>query len=112
MTASLLFPLLLSAVMLWSAGLALVGPRFIREAFAHWGYSDGLRITVGVTELVAAIALLFAPYRIVGCALAVVILLGVIVTFVRDRTLMRVEYPLVLLVFTLIIAAQTSGLIR
>jgi hypothetical protein len=111
MIGSLLLPILLSAVLIWAGGLNLAGPSFIRAEFAGWGYSDGLRIAVGLTEWVAAIALTFAPFRIVGCILAMLILLGVIVTLIRHRSLMRLEYPLVLLALTLMVAAQTFGLI-
>jgi len=111
MIGGLLLPILLSVVLIWAGGLNLAGPSFIRAEFAEWGYSDGLRITVGVTEWVAAIALIFAPFRIGGCILAMLVLLGVTVTLIRHRSLMRLEYPLVLLALTLMVAAQTLRLI-
>ena len=111
MAGGLLLPILLSAVLIWAGALNLTGPGFIRAEFARWGYPDGLRIVVGVTEWAAAIALIFVPLRIIGCALAVIVLLGVAATFVRDRSLMKLEYPLVLLALTLVVAAQTLGLI-
>src|SRR5882757_6066685 len=111
MIGGLLLPILLSAVLIWAGALNLAGPGFIRADFTKWGYSDGLRIAVGVTEWAAAIGLMFVPVRIVGCALAVIVLLGVTATFVRDRSLMRLEYPLALLALTLVVAAQTLGLI-
>ncbi|MBR0869442.1 DoxX family protein [Bradyrhizobium tropiciagri] len=111
MISSHLLPILLSAVLIWAGGLNLAGPDFIREEFAKWGYSDGLRMSVGLAEWAAAIALIVVPFRMLGCALAAIILLGVIVTFARDRSLMRLEYPLVLLAIDMMIAVQTLGLI-
>ena len=112
MISNLLLPILLSAVLVWAGGLNLAGPDFIREEFAKWGYSDGFRISVGLAEWAAAIALIFVPFRILGCVLTTIILLGVVGTFVRDRSMMRLEYPLVLLALTLMVAAQTLGLIN
>jgi uncharacterized membrane protein YphA (DoxX/SURF4 family) len=100
---------LLAVVFIRAGWLNLFAPDFIRAEFKSWGYSDRLRIAVGATEWAAAIVLLIPSVRLIGCALAIVIILGVIVTFLRHREFMRLEYPAVLLSIILLVAAQTLG---
>jgi DoxX-like protein len=102
---------LLAVVLVWAGGLNIVAPDFIRSEFKGWGYPDWLRVGVGVTEWAAAVSLLFPATRSIGCALAVMVLLGVIVTFLRHGERMRLEYPLVLLALVLWVGARTVSLI-
>lgn len=111
MTADLLLACLLSAVLIWAGALNVLGPAFIREEFEAWGYPNWFRIAVGLTEWVAAVCLVIPALRMTGCVLATAVLVGVVGTFWRDRQKMRMEYPLVLLALTLIVAARSSGVI-
>ena len=107
-TADLL--LVLIALLLARAGwLNLAAPDFIRAEFKAWGYSDRLRVTVGVLEWTAAAALLIPPSRLIGCAVAVAIIVGVLATLLWQREFKRLEYPAVLLVLILLIIANTLG---
>lgn len=96
--------ILLASVLAWAGCLNLAGPNFIREEFKAWGYSDRLRILVGVLEWISAAALLIESLRLIGCAIAITIMLGVLVTLFRQRVFMRIEYPLVLLALLLLVA--------
>src|SRR3954451_6423405 len=88
----------LAAVFVSAGGLNLVGPGFIRDEFESWNYPPWLRTSVGVLEGVAAILLVWPRFRrLIGRLVAMIVLLGVIITLLRDRQLMRLEYPLVLL---------------
>lgn len=102
-----LIVLLLSAVLIWAGGLNILAPGFIRDEFRGWGYPDWLRVGTGVTEWLAAVALVYSPLRLLGCGLALLVLIGVIVTFARTRQWMRMEYPLVLLALVLWVGAAT-----
>jgi|SRR5882724_7377487 len=103
---------LLTIILIRAGWLNLFGPDFIRAEFKDWGYSDRLRMAVGLTEWVAAIALLSSSLRLIGCVLAIVVMLGVIITFLRHREFMRLEYPTVLLVLISLIAAQAAGVMQ
>jgi uncharacterized membrane protein YphA (DoxX/SURF4 family) len=99
-----------AAVFVWAGGLNLVGPGFIRDEFESWNYPPWLRTSVGVLEGLAAILLVWPRFRLIGCLVAMIVLLGVIITLLRDRQLMRLEYPLVLLALAAIIAISAAGL--
>ncbi|WP_315832079.1 DoxX family protein [Bradyrhizobium prioriisuperbiae] len=101
--------ILLAVVMARAGWLNLTAPDFIRAEFRAWGYSERLRIGVGVLEWIAAAALLIPSLRPIGCAIAVIVLLGVIATLWRHREFMRVEYPALLLAVTLLTAAHAWG---
>ena len=47
---------------------------------------------------------------LIGSLVGIVVLLGVILTLLRDRQLMRLEYPLVLLALAALIASSAAGL--
>lgn len=109
MTIPDILSILLAVVMARAGWLNLSAPDFIRAEFRAWGYSDRLRVAVGVLEWIAAATLLIPPLRLIGCGVAVVILLGVLATLWRHREFMRLEYPVVLLVVTLLTAAHMRG---
>lgn len=111
MTADGFIAALLSVVLMWAGALNVFAPAFIRAEFSGWGYPDWLRVAVGLTEWAAAIALSFASMRLIGCALAAIVLFGVIVTFLRDGQRMRLEYPLVLLALVLWLGARSTGVV-
>jgi len=68
------------------------------------GYSDRFRQMVGVLEWIAAAAVLLQPLRPIGCAIAIAVMLGVLVTLFWQRQFMRLEYPLVLLALLWLVA--------
>lgn len=108
MTDSLL-AWMLAAILVWAGALNVVGPGFIRAEFEAWGYPAWLRIAAGLAEWSAALALLFPPTRVLGCALAIAVLLGVLATLARYRQWMRLEYPLVMLFLSVWIGARAVG---
>src|SRR5882757_4079764 len=107
MTIGQILVALLTLVLVRAGWLNLFAPDFIRDEYKRWGYSDSLRIAVGITEWIGAITLLIPSVRLIGCALAIAVLLGVVLTFLRHREFMRLEYPAMLLSITLLGAAQT-----
>ena len=109
MAADSFIAALLSIVLVWAGALNVFAPAFIRAEFKGWGYPDWLRVAVGLTEWAAAIALMIPAIRLGGCAVATAVLLGVVVTFLRDGQRMRLEYPLVLLALVLWLGARSAG---
>ena len=99
-----ILPILLAAVLAWAGCLNLAAPEFIRAEFRAWGYSDRFRQMVGALEWIAAAALLLQPLRPIGCAIAIAIMLGVLVTLFWQRQFMRLEYPLVLMALLWLVA--------
>ncbi len=103
MTIASMLAILLAAALAWAGCLNLTGPDFIRAEFKAWGFPDRLRIVVGALEWTAAAALLIPPLRLIGCVIAIGILLGVLATLFRQRQYLRLEYPLVLLSLVLMV---------
>jgi uncharacterized membrane protein YphA (DoxX/SURF4 family) len=99
---------LLVAVFLWAGTLNLLGPAFVRNEFARWGYPSALRIAVGCAELAAALMLVAPATRPMGGALATLVLAGVIVSLWRTREWMRMEYPLILGALTVLILVPAT----
>jgi uncharacterized membrane protein YphA (DoxX/SURF4 family) len=101
---------LLACIFVWAGALNIVGPKFIRDEFHSWHYPPWLRLAVGASEWLAAVLLIWPRFRLIGCLVGVIVLLGVIVTLLRARQLMRLEYPLVLLALAVLIASSAAGL--
>ncbi|WP_334389622.1 DoxX family protein [Bradyrhizobium sp. AZCC 2262] len=99
--------ILLAVVLVRAGWLNPVAPDFIRAEFKAWGYSDSLRKTVGALEWISAAALLMPPLRMIGCAVAIAITLGVLVTLSRQREFMRLEYPVVLMALVLLVVVDS-----
>ena len=94
--------LILAAAMVVGAALNLIGPGFIRDEFARWGYPPLLRVAVGGAEAVAAVLLVLPATRAFGAGLALAVLAGVVFTLARDRAWLRLEYPVVLVILSLL----------
>jgi hypothetical protein len=58
----------------------LAGPRFVRDAYDRWEYSQNLRFIVGFLELIAALWLADPAFRLWGIGLAAVINFGAVIT--------------------------------
>lgn len=96
---------LLAVVFLWAGALNLTGPSFVRAEFDKWGYPAFMRIAVGLVEISAA-AMLFWPHgQRSGAAIGGVVLVGVVVSLLRTREWLRLEYPAVLLVACVLLVA-------
>ena len=89
---------LLAVVMLFAGGLNLLGPAFVRDEFARFGFPPWTRLAVGGLEWVAALLLVLPGWRAIGAGLAALVLLGVLAVLAREGAWMRLEYPGVLLV--------------
>lgn len=81
-----------------SAGIVnLTGPSVIRAEFGKWGYPNGFRVVVALVESGGSLLLLMTKTRFIGNSILLVVILGVLVSFVRTREWMKIQYPLVLL---------------
>jgi uncharacterized membrane protein YphA (DoxX/SURF4 family) len=110
MTLADLLAWLLACLFVWAGALNIIGPKFIRDEFDSWHYPPWLRLAAGAAEWLAAFLLVWPQFRLIGCIVGMVVLLGVILTLLRDRQLMRLEYPLVLLALAALIASSAAGL--
>jgi GNAT superfamily N-acetyltransferase len=63
----------------------LSGPRFLRNAYASWDYSQAVRIVTGVLDIVAASMLIDPDLRGWGIGLAAVLTFGSVVTLLNHR---------------------------
>jgi len=86
----------LAAIFLWSAGLNLSGPDFVREEFEKWNYPSWLRFVVAAMEVAAAVLLVMSGARNFGALLALAILAAVIFSLGRTREWLRMQFPLLM----------------
>ena len=77
--------LLLAALFGVIGGVQLAGPRFLRDAYARWEYSQGLRIVTGLLDIAAAVMLADPDMRGWGIALGAVLIFGSVVTLLNHR---------------------------
>ena len=63
----------------------LVGPRFLRDAYQRWDYSQYLRIVTGFLDLAVAAMLLKPQERGWGIALGALLIFGSVVTLLNHR---------------------------
>ena len=75
---------LLMAAFLGAGLLNLIGRKQLRETYARWNYPENYRYATGVIYIGAAI-LLAGPYRMLGLALAAMLLFLLIVTLLDHR---------------------------
>lgn len=61
----------------------LAGPRFVRDAYDRWEYSQCLRLIVGFLEIIAALWLADPACRLWGIGLAAIINFGAVVTLLN-----------------------------
>lgn len=90
------FAIILAAAIGWNGLLNLYGPSFVLRSFDEWGFPHHFNLFVGLWELAAAALIVFPPTRDAGAALAAICLFGALVMIARDRTWLKLEYPLVL----------------
>ena len=80
------FACLLLAVVFAAIGVVqLLGPRFLRNAYARWEYSQAVRIVTGVLDIVAAAMLIDPDLRGWGIVLGAVLTFGSVVTLLNHR---------------------------
>jgi hypothetical protein len=63
----------------------LLGPRFLRDAYARWEYSQSLRIVTGILDIATAALLADPDLRGWGIALGGVLTFGSVVTLLNHR---------------------------
>src|SRR5262245_11030044 len=63
----------------------LTGPRFLRDAYEHWDYSQYLRIVTGFLDLAVAVMLVNPHERGWGIALGALLTFGSVVTLLNHR---------------------------
>ena len=77
---------LLLAMLFAAIGVVqLSGPRFVRDVYARWDYSQAVRIITGVLDIVAAAMLISADLRGWGIALGAFVTFGAVVTLLNHR---------------------------
>lgn len=77
---------LLLAMLFAAIGVVqLSGPRFVRDAYASWDYSQAVRVVTGVLDIVAASLLIDPDLRIWGIGLGAVLTFGSVVTLLNHR---------------------------
>ena len=80
-----LVALLLTMAFALIGAVQLIGPRFVREAYKRWDYSQRLRIMTGILDLAAAVMLTDSGLRGWGIALGAVLTFGSVVTLLNHR---------------------------
>jgi len=63
----------------------LAGPRFLRDAYRNWDYSQRLRVVTGLFDIVVAVMLEESSVRGWGIALAAILTFGSVVTLLNHR---------------------------
>ena len=76
---------LLMAALAGSGLLALIGGKILRDTYARWSYPESYRYATGIVYIAAAILLAAPAYRLLGVALASMLLFVLIVTFLDHR---------------------------
>ena len=93
------------AVVLGVIGVVqLIGPRFVRDAYARWDYPQRLRVLTGALDLAAAFMLLLPALRGWGIAVAAILTFGSVIVFLSHRQY-RSAVPAIGLMVLLIPAA-------
>ena len=74
------------AVLLGVIGIVqIAGPRFLRDMYRRWDYSQGTRLVTGLLDIVAAMMILEPSMRGWGIALAAILTFGSVVTLLNHR---------------------------
>jgi hypothetical protein len=63
----------------------LAGPRFLRDAYRSWDYSQGVRIVTGLLDIATAVMLADPTRRGWGIALGAILTFGSVVTLLNHR---------------------------
>lgn len=77
--------LLLAALFAIIGVVQLLAPRFLRDAYARWDYSQAVRVVTGVLDIVAAAMLIDPDLRAWGIGLAAILTFGSVVTLLNHR---------------------------
>ena len=77
--------LLLAALFAVIGVVQLSGPRFLRDAYASWDYSQAVRVVTGVLDIAAAVMLIDADLRGWGIGLGAFLTFGSVVTLLNHR---------------------------
>jgi hypothetical protein len=76
---------LVMAALVGAGLLALIGGKILRQTYARWNYPDSYRYATGIIYIGAAILFAVPTYRILGVALASMLLFVLIVTLLDHR---------------------------
>ena len=83
--APTLIPSSLAAIFAVVGIVQLAGPRFARDAYRGWGYSQGLRLVTGLLDIAAAAMLVEPSLCGWGLVLAAILTFGSVVTMLNHR---------------------------
>ena len=75
----------LAAIFMAIGLVQLAGPRFVRNAYDHWDYPQGIRLVTGLADIAAAVMLAQPGSRGWGIALAALLTFGSVVTLLNHR---------------------------
>ena len=84
--------------------IQVIGPKFARDAYRNWGYSQKVRVLTGLLDIAAALMLVDPSLRGWGIALAAVLSFGSVVIFLNHRQY-RYAMPTIALMVALVPAA-------
>ena len=76
----------------------LAGPRFVRDAYRGWSYSQGLRLATGLLDVAAATMLAQPSLRGWGIVLAAILVFGSVVTMLNHRQFVGAAWAILLMV--------------
>jgi putative oxidoreductase len=79
--------ILLAALFALQAVMKLGGATVWVARFRAWGYPEGFYLVVGAMEAIGALALVIPKTRLAGACLLAIVMVGAIVTHVRNREL-------------------------
>jgi hypothetical protein len=100
---------LLAVVFGFSALVHLVGAQFLVEAYEAWQYPEGLRLTVGALQLVAAVAILMPRHATPAAAVLAMLMGGAVYTHLALGRPYLAFFPLVLLIAALYVGWERSA---
>ena len=75
----------------------LAGPRFLRDAYRGWNYSQGLRLATGLLDITAAVMLVEPSLRGWGIVLAAILTFGSVVTMLNHRQYVYAAWALLMM---------------
>jgi uncharacterized membrane protein YphA (DoxX/SURF4 family) len=104
-----LVPWLLAVFFVLAGTVNFAGPAIVRADFNKWSYPGWFRYLIAILEIFAGILLLLPPLRSLGALVALPIMVGVLISLLRTREFMRLQFPLFLLLLCLGVLLSPYG---
>lgn len=98
------------AVLFAVAGVVnLARPGAVKRDFARWGYPAWFQLLCGALELFSAVLLFGRQTRVLGLTLAGAIMIGAIITLVRNREPFRHLAPALIFSALIVVTVAVRG---